>query len=211
MVQLTERSFLKPEQLTKRLLVLPKFQDVIREEFDNAQLEYKDFSDYQDKYIKKNGQGYPILAKEYAEASTTNDRGWHLAPLIYNGQRYTPNSVQMPKTCKILEFIGHTHYCGFTRLDPEYGLDWHWDDDPDEQTVQHRVFWNVKTDGGAYLDVMETEKRALRRYFKENDFMIFRSKKKHRVWNDGSVPRYSLVLDVYSTVSAPIVENVVEN
>ena len=142
MVQQTERSFLEPEQLTKRLLVLPKFQDVIREEFDNAQLEYKDFSDYQDKYIKKNGQGYPILAKEYTEASTTNDRGWHLAPLIYNGQRCTPNSVQMPKTCKILEFIGHTHYCGFTRLDPEYGLDWHWDDDPDEQTIQHRVFWN---------------------------------------------------------------------
>ena len=83
MVQQTERSFLEPEQLTKRLLVLPKFQDVIREEFDNAQLEYKDFSDYQDKYIKKNGQGYPILAKEYAEASTTNDRGWHLACLLY--------------------------------------------------------------------------------------------------------------------------------
>ena len=191
MVQQTERSFLEPEQLTKRLLVLPKFQDVIREEFDNAQLEYKDFSDYQDKYIKKNGQGYPILEKEYAEASTTNDRGWHLAPLIYNGQRYTPNAKQMPKTCKILEFIGHTHYCGFTRLDPDYGLDWHWDDDPDEQTIQHRVF--------------------MRKYFKENEFTIFRSKKKHRVWNDGSVPRYSLVLDVYSTVSAPIVENVVEN
>ena len=117
----------------------------------------------------------------------------------------------MPRTCKILEFIGHTHYCGFTRLDPEYGLDWHYDDDPNEQTIQYRVFWNVKTDGGAYLDVMETEKRAMRRYFKENDFMIFRSKKKHRVWNDGSVPRYSLVLDVYSTVSADIVEKGVEN
>ena len=190
MVQQTERSFLKPDQLSKRLLVLPKYQDVIREEFDNAQLEYKDFSHYQDKYIKKTGQGYPILEKEYYEAKQSESNGWHLAPLIYNGQRYTPNAKQMPKTCKILEFIGHTHYCGFTRLDPEYGLDWHWDDDPDEQTIQHRVFWNVKTDGGAYLDVMGTEKRALRRYFKENQFMILRSKKKHRVRKDGSVPSY---------------------
>ena len=211
MVQQTERSFLKPEQLTKKLLVLPKYQDLIREEFDNAQLEYKDFSHYQDKYIKKTGQGYPILEKEYYEAKQSESNGWHLAPLIYNGQRYTPNAKQMPRTCKILEFIGHTHYCGFTRLDPEYGLDWHYDDDPDDHVIQHRVFWNVKTDGGAYLDVMETEKRAMRRYFKENDFMIFRSKKKHRVWNDGSVPRYSLVLDVYSTVSADIVEKGVEN
>ena len=211
MVQQTERSFLKPEQLTKKLLVLPKYKDLIREEFDNAQLEYKDFSHYQDKYIKKTGQGYPILEKEYYEAKQSESNGWHLAPLIYNGQRYTPNAKQMPRTCKILEFIGHTHYCGFTRLDPEYGLDWHYDDDPNEQTIQYRVFWNVKTDGGAYLDVMETEKRAMRRYFKENDFMIFRSKKKHRVWNDGSVPRYSLVLDVYSTVSADIVEKGVEN
>ena len=211
MVQQTERSFLKPEQLTKKLLVLPKYQDLIREEFDNAQLEYKDFSHYQDKYIKKTGQGYPILEKEYYEAKQSESNGWHLAPLIYNGQRYTPNAKQMPRTCKILEFIGHTHYCGFTRLDPEYGLDWHYDDDPNEQTIQYRVFWNVKTDGGAYLDVMETEKRAMRKYFKENDFMIFRSKKKHRVWNDGSVPRYSLVLDVYSTVSADIVEKGVEN
>ena len=211
MVQQTERSFLKPEQLTKKLLVLPKYQDLIREEFDNAQLEYKDFSHYQDKYIKKTGQGYPILEKEYYEAKQSESNGWHLAPLIYNGQRYTPNAKQMPRTCKILEFIGHTHYCGFTRLDPNYGLDWHYDDDPNEQTIQYRVFWNVKTDGGAYLDVMETEKRAMRKYFKENDFMIFRSKKKHRVWNDGSVPRYSLVLDVYSTVSADIVEKGVEN
>ena len=91
MVQLTERSFLEPEQLGKKLLVIPNFQYIIREEFDNAQLEYKDFSDYQDKYIKKNGQGYPILDKEYAEASTTNDKGWHL---IYNGQRY----LQWPRS-----------------------------------------------------------------------------------------------------------------
>ena len=85
MVQLTERSFLEPEQLGKKLLVIPNFQYIIREEFDNAQLEYKDFSDYQDKYIKKR-MGKVIL---YWTKSMLK----HLQPSIVKHFDDTPRTV----------------------------------------------------------------------------------------------------------------------
>ena len=107
------------------------------------------------------------------------------------------NAMYMPKTCKLLKWMSHTSYAGITALNPGFGLDWHYDDDPNPDTLQIRCFYTLETCGGAYIEVQETEKRVVRKYFKDGEYMLFHSKKKHRVWNEGIVPRYSLVIDVY--------------
>lgn len=199
MEQQTNSSFLNPSKVEPRLLVLKRFNDQIREEFDKAlpQLEFRDFASYQENFIAKEGKGFPILEKEYYEApQRTTNPSWCIAPLLYYSQHYKRNAKLMPKLTKMIEFIGHTTYAGITVLDPGYGLDWHYDDDPCEGIIQFRSFYNISTDNGTFLEVQETEKRVVRKYFMESEYMIFRAKKKHRVYNEGQAPRYSVVIDV---------------
>ena len=188
-------SFHQPSQVDKRLLALHHFKDIILSEFLPLTLEFKDLSTYQDDYIKSNGQGYTIGREQYDKAKE-QDSGWAIAPLYYNNQEYTRNSMLMPKTTKLLKWIGHTTYTGITSLHPDHGLDWHYDDDPNPNMLQMRVFYTLQTCGGSFIEVEETEKRIKKRYFKEQEYIIFHSKKRHRVWNEGILPRYSLVIDV---------------
>lgn len=189
-------SFHQPEEVDKRLLAIDHFKDTILAEFLPSVLEFKDFSNYQNEHIKDNGKGYPILEEEYVNASKGNN-GWAIAPLYYNNKPYMRNAMYMPKTCKLLKWMSHTSYAGITALNPGFGLDWHYDDDPNPDTLQIRCFYTLETCGGAYIEVQETEKRVVRKHFKDGEYMLFHSRKKHRVWNEGIVPRYSLVIDVY--------------
>jgi len=195
MVLQINNSFHQPSDVDRRLLVLDRFKDIILQEFLPLTLEFKDLSTYQDDYINSNGQGYTIGLEQYEKAKE-QDSGWAIAPLWYDDYEYTRNSMLMPKTTKLLKWIGHTTYAGITALHPDHGLDWHHDDDPFPNKLQMRVFYTLKTCGGSYIEVEETEKRIKKRYFKEQEYIIFHSKKRHRVWNEGILPRYSLVIDV---------------
>ena len=188
-------SFHHPLNVEKRLLVLTKFGHIIQEELFPATLEFRDFSSYQDEHIKKEGKGFIIDDKSFLSAPIEH-KGWSLAPLLYHHTPYKRNADLMPKTTKLLEYIGHTQYAGITALHPDFGLDWHHDDDPNPDVIQMRVFYTLKTCGGAYIEVKETENKVVRRYFKEREFVVFHSNKEHRVWNEGTEPRYSLVIDV---------------
>ena len=194
------KAFHNPEQVDGKLLAIHKFADTILQEFNPDLLEFKDFSSYQDVHIKKDGRGYPVHHEEYRKAPEGN-KGWALAPLYYEDRPYPRNSKLMPKTNKLLKWIGHTKYAGITSLNPNFGLDWHHDDDPLpfgslNYIPQMRCFYTLQTDGQTYIEVQE-ENGVDRRYFLKNEFVLFRTHKKHRVWNDGSEPRYSLVLDVW--------------
>jgi len=194
------KAFHNPEQVDGKLLAIHKFADTILQEFNPDVLEFKDFSSYQDVHIKKDGRGYPVHHDEYAKAPEGN-RGWALAPLYYQDSPYPRNSDLMPKTTKLLKWIGHTKYAGITSLNPNFGLDWHHDDDPKpfgslDYIPQMRCFYTLQTDSKSYIEVQE-EDGVDRRYFLKNEFVLFRTHKKHRVWNDGTEPRYSLVLDVW--------------
>ena len=59
-----------------------------------------------------------------------------------------------------------------------------------------RCFYTLQTDGKSYIEVQEDD-GVDRRYFLKKEFVMFRTHKKHRVWNDGTEPRYSLVIDVW--------------
>jgi len=194
-------SFHHPLNIDKKLLVLTHLGNHIIEEFNQKrdELEYKNFNHYQEETIKKTGQGQSIDMEQYTTAPDCDGSGWCLAPLIYNGNDYSRNSNHMPKTTKILNHIGHTSYTGIAVLYPEYGLDWHYDDDQfighDQQ--QFRVFYTLDDGGGgAYIEVEETEKKIVKRYFRQREYVCFHSKNRHRVWNEGILPRYSLVIDV---------------
>ena len=194
------KAFHNPEQVDGKLLAIHKFADTILQEFNPDLLEFKDFSSYQDVHIKKDGRGYPVHHEEYRKAPEGN-KGWALAPLYYEDRPYPRNSKLMPKTTKLLKWIGHTKYAGITSLNPNFGLDWHHDDDPLpfgslNYIPQMRCFYTLQTDSKSYIEVQE-ENGVDRRYFLKNEFVLFRTHKKHRVWNDGSEPRYSLVLDVW--------------
>ena len=175
-----------------KLKAITTFGDQIIEEFDPTKLEFKNFSSYQDKYIKNTAKGYSIQKGEYLEASVEN-KGWAEAPLYYDGEPYPRNSDVMPKTTKILKYVGYTKYAGVTSLHPNFGLDWHTDDYGKLSPNHTRYFYTLKTDGMTYLDVEGKE----RQYFKEKEHIIFQPKRKHRVWNEGKEPRYSLVIDVW--------------
>ena len=168
-----------------KLLAINKFADIILSEFDPELLEFKDFSAYQEESIK-NGTGYSVHPEQYMAAPTGN-QGWALAPLFYGDNAYERNSLLMPKTTKLLKWIGYTKYAGITSLNPNCGLDWHTDDDP------LRCFYTLRTDGLSYIEVQGEGKH----FFKERDYILFKPRKKHRVWNDGAEPRYSLVIDVW--------------
>lgn len=194
------KAFHNPEQVDGKLLAIHKFADTILQEFNPDLLEFKDFSSYQDVHIKKEGRGYPVHHEEYSKAPEGN-KGWALAPLYYEDRPYLRNSKLMPKTTKLIKWIGHTKYAGITSLNPNFGLDWHHDDDPMpfgslDYIPQMRCFYTLQTDGQTYIEVQE-ENGVDRRYFLKNEFVLFRTHKKHRVWNDGTEPRYSLVIDVW--------------
>ena len=174
-----------------KLLAIHKFADTILSEFDPELLEFKDFSAYQEESIKK-GTGYSVHPAQYREASVGN-KGWALAPLFYGDRAYERNSLLMPKTTKLLKWIGYTKYAGITSLNPDFGLDWHTDDYGGISPKHMRYLYTLKTDGMTYLDVEGEE----RQYFKEREQILFQPKRRHRVWNEGKEPRYSLVIDVW--------------
>ena len=179
------KAFHNPEQVDGKLLAIHKFADTILQEFNPDLLEFKDFSSYQDVHIKKDGRGYPVHHEEYRKAPEGN-KGWALAPLYYEDRPYPRNSKLMPKTTKLLKWIGHTKYAGITSLNPNFGLDWHHDDDPLpfgslNYIPQMRCFYTLQTDGQTYIEVQE-ENGVDRRYFLKNEFVLFRTHKKHRVW-----------------------------
>ena len=171
--------------MVSKLQAITIFGHQIIEEFDPTKLEFKDFSAYQKESIEK-GIGYSVHPDQYTAAPVGNS-GWALAPLFYENNPYERNANLMPKTTKILKYVGYTKYAGITSLHPDCGLDWHMDDDP------MRYFYTLKTDGMSYIEV-EGEKKQ---YFKEKEHILFKPRKKHRVWNDGTEPRYSLVIDVW--------------
>ena len=178
--------------LVNKLKAITTFGDQIIKEFDPTKLEFKDFSSYQDKYIKEEKRGYSIHKDEY-DVADEGDRGWAIAPLYYGGKPYARNADIMPKTTKILTYVGYTSYAGITSLNPDFGLDWHTDDYGGISPKHMRYFYTLKTDGMTYLDVEGEE----RQYFKEREQILFQPKRRHRVWNEGKEPRYSLVIDVW--------------
>ena len=141
-----------------KLLAINKFADIILSEFDPELLEFKDFSAYQEESIK-NGTGYSVHPEQYMAAPTGN-KGWALAPLFYGDNAYERNSLLMPKTTKLLKWIGYNKYAGITSLNPNFGLDWHHDDDPLpfgslNYIPQMRCFYTLQTDGQTYIEVQE--------------------------------------------------------
>ena len=194
------KAYHDPKRVDIKLLAIDKLADTILQEFDPEALEFKDFSSYQDVHIKKDGRGYPVHHEEYRKAPVGN-KGWALAPLYYEDKPFLRNSRVMPKTTKLIKWIGHTKYAGVTSLNPGFGLDWHHDDDPQpfgrlDYKPQMRCFYTLQTDGKSYIEVQEDD-GVDRRYFLKKEFVLFRTHKKHRVWNDGTEPRYSLVIDVW--------------
>ena len=127
--------FLKPSEVSKRYSAIEQVYPMLKQEWDrfNHNLEWKDFSHYQDQTIHSEGKGHEILEEDYFLAPPADETTeWAIAPLYYRKIPYTPNTDTLPRVTKTLKWAGAIQYAGFVRLKGGCQLGWHYDPDPNK-------------------------------------------------------------------------------
>ena len=186
--------FVEPEALTPRLKGIQMVYPTLKKEWDrfNCDLEWKDFTSYQEKTIKHSNQGHEILYDEYFNAPIADSNAsWSIAPLFFNHIPYTRNVEVLPKLSKTMRWLGETQYVGMARLKDNASLGWHYDPDPNPSTVRYRC--QVPFDCTISILSVESEDRPQA----EGKLLVFRSSAMHKVMNQGKNDRISLVFDVF--------------
>jgi len=187
--------FLHPDTIHPKLHLLEQLFPVIKNEYNAVKnkIEFRDFTSYQEQTIGNDGQGYEINHQSFYTASVlNNDSKWGLAPLYYQGIAYTPNTIHMPKTCRILQEIEALTYSGFCILSPSASLGWHHDPEPASGITNVRVQLPIESNGDSILELKNDSCTQI-----EGKLCCFTSRSVHRVVNHGNAHRISLILDYW--------------
>ena len=187
--------FVTPEETNNNKLIgLEKVYPTLKKEWDaySSLIEWRDFTDYQERTIKHSNQGHEIDGSAFNTAPmATAQSKWSIAPLFYNDMTYTRNTNLLPKLRKTMLWLGETKYVGMVKLAPDSGLGWHFDPDPNPQTERLRC--QLPFDCSISTLSVQNENRP----YAEGKLMIFLSSARHKVQNIGENDRISLVFDLF--------------
>ena len=187
--------FLTPEDTNnKKLIGLEKVYPTLKKEWDaySNEIEWRDFTDYQERTIKHSNQGHEIDGSAFSTAPlSTPQSKWSIAPLFYNDMAYTRNTNLLPRLRKTMYWLGETKYVGMVKLAPDSGLGWHFDPDPNPQTERLRC--QLPFDCSISTLTVRSENRP----YAEGKLMIFTSSARHKVQNMGDSDRISLIFDMF--------------
>jgi len=187
-----------------RLKLLSDKFDLIKKEYilNRDNLEFKDFTEQQDKNISEYGKGYPIGVESYFSAPQKTDKpGWHMAGLLYANYLYNRNSDFLPILTETLKEIQTLNVCAINILDSGVSLKWHNDDDYEEGVPTLRTLWGLEVpveDGKQSIIEMKDNLTAEveTKVFKENEFYCFWPSTEHRIENTLSLPRTVVAIDL---------------
>ena len=187
--------FVTPEETNNNKLIgLEKVYPTLKKEWDaySNEIEWRDFTDYQERTIKHSNQGHEIDGSAFNTAPlSTAQSKWSIAPLFYNDMAYTRNTNLLPKLRKTMYWLGETKYVGMVKLAPDSGLGWHFDPDPNPQTERLRC--QLPFDCSISTLSVQNENRP----YAEGKLMIFTSSARHKVQNMGDSDRISLIFDMF--------------
>ena len=187
--------FVTPEETNNNKLIgLEKVYPTLKKEWDaySNEIEWRDFTDYQERTIKHSNQGHEIDGSAFSTAPlSTPQSKWSIAPLFYNDMTYTRNTNLLPRLRKTMLWLGETKYVGMVRLAPDSGLGWHFDPDPNPQTERLRC--QLPFDCSISTLSVQNENRP----YAEGKLMIFTSSARHKVQNMGDSDRISLIFDIF--------------
>ncbi len=186
--------FYEPDDVNPRLKGIQMVYPALKKEWDSfhSNLEWKDFTTYQEKTIRESNQGHEIQYDEYFNAPIADSNAsWSIAPLFFNHTPYTRNVQVLPKLSKTMMWLGETMYVGMARLKDNAQLGWHYDPDPNPSTVRYRC--QVPFDCTISILSVENECRPQA----EGKLLVFRSSAMHMVENQGKNDRISLIFDVF--------------
>lgn len=201
-------SFVNYEDVCPKLNIFCERYDAIREEYLNSMksLEFKDFTNEQEKYISENKKGYPILVDTYFKAKNkSNQNGWHMGAVYHNGMFYPRNSKFLPILSETISEIPDIVVCGINILDPDISLEWH----NDLSYVPTHYSSNVKIlrtlfcidspeeDGKSSIIQMKGENDIIEtKVFVNNQIYAFWPSTTHRVENNLSRSRTVFAIDI---------------
>ena len=187
--------FVTPEETNNNKLIgLEKVYPTLKKEWDtySNEIEWRDFTDYQERTIKHSNQGHEIDGSAFNTAPmSTAQSKWSIAPLFYNDMAYTRNTNLLPRLRKTMYWLGETKYVGMVKLAPDSGLGWHFDPDPNPQTERLRC--QLPFDCSISMLSVQSESRP----YAEGKLMIFTSSARHKVQNMGDSDRISLIFDMF--------------
>ena len=111
--------FYTPDEVNNgKLRGLEKIYPTLKKEWDDhsSQIEWRDFTDYQERTIKYSSQGHEIDASCFNTAPLSSSSSkWSIAPLFYNDQPYTRNTNILPRLRKTMLWLGETKYVGMVK------------------------------------------------------------------------------------------------
>ena len=168
------------ETNNSKLIGLEKVYPTLKKEWDaySNEIEWRDFTDYQERTIKHSNQGHEIDGSAFSTAPlSTPQSKWSIAPLFYNDMAYTRNTNLLPRLRKTMYWLGETKYVGMVKLAPDSGLGWHFDPDPNPQTERLRC--QLPFD----CSISTLSVRSENRPYAEGKLMIFTSSAPHCVQN----------------------------
>lgn len=184
-------------------LLSDRYEKIKNEYLSNSnKLEFKDFTEQQDKSISEFGKGYPIQAESYILAPEKSEKkGWHMAGILYENFLYNRNADFLPTLTETLKEIETLNVCGINVLDPGISLSWHNDDDYNTGVPTLRVLWGLdvpEEDNGSSIIQMKDSlsNRVETKQFKNNEFYCFWPSTQHRVENKLSYPRTVVAIDL---------------
>ena len=187
--------FLNVDQVkNNKLIGLEHVYPTLKKEWDMHyhDIEWRDFTDYQQRTIAQSDQGHEIDGNSFNTAPiSTSQSKWSIAPLFHNDIPYTRNTNLLPKIRKTMLWLGETKYVGMVKLAPDSGLGWHFDPDPNPQTERLRC--QLPFDCSISTLSVQSESRP----YAEGKLMIFTSSARHKVSNIGENDRISLVFDLF--------------
>ena len=187
--------FYTPDEVNnKKLIGLEKIYPTLKKEWDeySSQIEWRDFTDYQERTIKYSSQGHEIDASCFNTAPLSSSSSkWSIAPLFYNDQQYTRNTNLLPKLRKTMLWLGETKYVGMVKLAPDSRLGEHYDPDPNEFTQRFRC----QLPFGKSICTLSVQSEF--RPLTEGKLLIFQSSAPHKVQNIGDSDRISLIFDIF--------------
>lgn len=195
--------FLSYESIHPKLSLLNDNHDKILDEYKSNlnKLEFRDFTEQQNNYIKTQNMGYPIGHSSYFSAEKRNfsKLGWHLAPLFAEKTPVIFNTSVLPFLTSVLLEVGLTDACAINALDPGQSLNWHIDQDYIPGVQLLRIIWGLDIDPNdpedAIIQIMDGDGKIETRSFTNKSFYIFHPMSKHRVENKMKSCRSVLCID----------------
>lgn len=183
-------------------LLTERHEEILKEYQNNKKLlEYKDFTEEQDHSIKYEHRGYPVTYQSYFKAKKRDfdKNGWHVSPLIVQGQKYSRNSEFLPTLTKTLLEINLLSVCAINVLDPEISLNWHRDKDYIPGVKLLRILWGLdvpeQDELKSIIQIKSNNEVVETRKFKNAEFYIFHPLNEHRVENFMTESRSILCID----------------